>query len=37
MALTINRPTNSPGLFNDQRMDATQYDFLLNQPIINSL
>lgn len=34
---TINRPINPPGLFNDQRMDATQYDFLLNRPISNSL
>jgi hypothetical protein len=34
---TINRPINPPGLFNDQRMSATQYDFLLNRPISNSL
>jgi len=34
---TINRPMNPPGLFNDQRMSATQYDFLLNRPISNSL
>lgn len=34
---TINRPINPPGLFNDQRMDRTQYDFLLNRPISNSL
>ena len=37
MQATINRPINPPGLFNDQRMDATQYDFLLNKPISNSL
>jgi len=37
MEATINRPINPPGLFNDQRMDATQYDFLLNRPISNSL
>ena len=34
---TINRPINPPGLFNDQRMSATQYDFVLNRPISNSL
>ena len=34
---TINRPMNPPGLFNDQRMSATQYDFLLDRPISNSL
>ena len=37
MEATINRPINPPGIFNDQRMDATQYDFLLNKPISNSL
>lgn len=37
MQATINRPINPPGLFNDQRMDATQYDFLLKRPISNSL
>jgi hypothetical protein len=37
MQATINRPINPPGLFNDQRMDANQYDFLLNRPISNSL
>jgi len=37
MQATINRPINPPGLFNDQRMDATQYDFLLNRPISNGL
>jgi hypothetical protein len=37
MQATINRPINPPGLFNDQRMSATQYDFLLNRPISNSL
>ena len=37
MEATINRPINPPGLFNDQRMDRTQYDFLLNKPISNSL
>ena len=37
MQATINRPINPPGLFNDQRMDATQYDFLLNRPISNSI
>lgn len=37
MISTINRPINPPGLFNDQRMDRTQYDFLLNRPISNSL
>jgi hypothetical protein len=37
MVSTINRPINPPGLFNDQRMSATQYDFLLNRPISNSL
>ena len=37
MEATINRPINPPGLFNDQRMDRTQYDFLLNRPISNSL
>ena len=34
---TINRPINPPGLFNDQRMDATYHDFLLKRPISNSL
>lgn len=37
MEATINRPINPPGLFNDQRGGATQYDFLLNRPISNSL
>lgn len=37
MEATINRSINPPGLFNDQRMDRTQYDFLLNRPISNSL
>tara|TARA_A100001015_G_scaffold320181_1_gene445669 strand:+ start:1463 stop:2488 length:1026 start_codon:yes stop_codon:yes gene_type:complete len=37
MVSTINRPINPPGLFNDQRMSANQYDFLLNRPISNSL
>tara|TARA_B100000900_G_scaffold374829_1_gene356377 strand:- start:12934 stop:13950 length:1017 start_codon:yes stop_codon:yes gene_type:complete len=37
MQATINRPMNPPGLFNDQRMNTTQYDFLLNKPISNSL
>ena len=37
MEATINKPINPPGLFNDQRMDRTQYDFLLNKPISNNL
>ena len=37
MAPTINRPINPPGLFNDQRGSANQYDFLLDRPISNSL
>ena len=37
MEATINRPINPPGLFNDQRGGANQYDFLLNRPISNSL
>lgn len=37
MVSTINRPINPPGLFNDQRGNTNQYDFLLNKPISNSL
>jgi hypothetical protein len=37
MQATINRPINPPGLFNDQRGNTNQYDFLLNRPISNSL
>ncbi len=37
MQATINRPINPPGLFNDQRGGANQYDFLLDRPISNSL
>lgn len=37
MQATINRPINPPGIFNDQRGGANQYDFLLNRPINNSL
>jgi hypothetical protein len=36
--LTVfNEPTNAPGLFNDQRMDATHYDWLLKPSISNNL
>lgn len=34
---TFNEPWNPPGLFNDQRMDATHYDWLLKPSISNSL
>ena len=34
---TINRPINPPGLFNNMRGSNSQYDFLLNRPISNSL
>tara|TARA_B100001094_G_scaffold143988_2_gene139502 strand:+ start:4351 stop:5376 length:1026 start_codon:yes stop_codon:yes gene_type:complete len=37
MQATINRPINPPGIFNDQRGGANQYDFLMNKPISNSL
>ena len=37
MEATINRPINPPGLFNNMRDGNSQYDFLLNRPIINSL
>jgi hypothetical protein len=37
MEPTINKPINLPGLFNNMRTDTTQYDFLLNKPISNSL
>ena len=34
---TFNEPWNPPGLFNDQRMDATHYDWVLKPRISNSL
>lgn len=37
MEATINRPINPPGLFNNMRDGNSQYDFLLNRPISNSL
>ena len=37
MEKQFNEPINPPGLFNNQRADATHYDFLLNKPISNSL
>ena len=33
----FNEPANPPGLFNNQRGGAHQYDFLLDRPISNSL
>ena len=37
MEKQFNEPINPPGLFNNQRADTNQYDFLLNKPISNSL
>ena len=37
MEATINRPINPPGLFNNMRESNSQYNFLLNRPISNSL
>ena len=37
MESTINKPINPPGLFNNMRDGNSQYDFLLNRPISNSL
>jgi len=37
MEKQFNEPINPPGLFNNQRADTDQYDFLLNKPISNSL
>jgi len=37
MEKQFNQPINPPGLFNNERTDTDQYDFLLNRPISNSL